>query len=604
MDRNIKILAVLPGLIPSTILSVVKPLLLLHNLNEIEFKVRLSKACKEKDIIDSDVVVFCRNSVIEDMDCLYWAKKHNKKIIYDIDDNFFQIDINTAIGKYHRHPIHLYILKQFIELADLVRVYSNPMKNYCSKMNSNVKLLNTYFDFDLIKNLSQSNHDKTKIVYATSRLDKDELYEIFSKALIRIIDKYENRIEIFIWGAKDSRLSKFKCIKYMQFERDYNKFIRKFYQYGFDIGLAPLKDDIFHKSKTNNKFREYGACKIAGIYSNTEVYRNCVEDEKTGLLVNNNEQEWFDAIEKFILNKELLNEIKKNSYDKILEFYSMDSFVDEWRKNINYIINCNFQNKVNYNIKNLKIASILCNSEYDDLINRIDSYRIVIENLGIENKWRKFEDVSEVDITSADINIIFSNRVSESLETIRYIYKYSKNIIVDINVIDIDKDAFMDITKTYNQIIFVISSNVSVISKCNNVYLIEDFVIDERKPELDKYSLRYIIPYININGSEHFNNNKFLTKSKSNSSNYKQIFYSDKSPMIAWGEVLKLFSPAGEKKHKIYIPNSVLRAFNLFKKICFIISNFIHKTKNKIKNLKNLIKYLFLYYKINLFKRY
>jgi hypothetical protein len=110
------------------------------------------------------------------------------------------------------------------------------------------------------------------------------------------------------------------------------------YQQGYDIGLAPMKNDIFYRSKTNNKFREFGACWIAGIYSTSEVYTNCVEHGKTGLLVLNEEGEWYQAIRTLILDADLRRSIQNNTRKVIEREYSLDIFASLLWDHINWVL--------------------------------------------------------------------------------------------------------------------------------------------------------------------------------------------------------------------------------------------------------------------------
>ncbi|MGC5340978.1 hypothetical protein ACPXBC_30920, partial [Escherichia coli] len=74
-------------------------------------------------------------------------------------------------------------------------------------------------------------------------------------------------IEFTIWGCQPGDLIGQKGIQTLPLVGDYEDFLRQFARQPFDIGLAPMEDTAFYRSKTNTKFRDYGACKVAGIYS-------------------------------------------------------------------------------------------------------------------------------------------------------------------------------------------------------------------------------------------------------------------------------------------------------------------------------------------------
>ncbi len=106
----------------------------------------------------------------------------------------------------------------------------------------------------------------------------------------------------------------------------YDRYLRRFSRGGYDIGLAPLPDEPYYRSKSNNKFREYGACGIAGIYSQNEVYADCVEHEVSGLLVANEASGWHDAIERLIEDEALRAGIRQRAREFVREHYAQEKF--------------------------------------------------------------------------------------------------------------------------------------------------------------------------------------------------------------------------------------------------------------------------------------
>jgi hypothetical protein len=162
-----------------------------------------------------------------------------------------------------------------------------------------------------------------KLIYATSRLD-DSLGRIFLPALRRLMDEEGPRIEAHFWGPRPP--TELPAARHHAVVHDYDRYLRRFSAAGFDIGLAPLADDVFHRSKTNTKFREYGACGIAGIYSDVEIYSDCVRHGETGLLVGNDTEAWYRAMRRLVDDANLRKRIQRDARAEIEEHYSQEKF--------------------------------------------------------------------------------------------------------------------------------------------------------------------------------------------------------------------------------------------------------------------------------------
>jgi hypothetical protein len=332
------VLAILPALIPSTIIDVVTPLLDLNKAGLINAKITVEPFARQHHVEWCDMVILCRNIHPDTAGWFRHVLASGKPYIYDIDDNFFDLPIDTALGRYHREPSRIKMLKEYLRLAHLVRVYSPPMYDHVRNLNRNVTKVVAPLDWRLIRSpRSTGRHDVAKIVYATSRTD-DHLAEIFKQPLIRILEDYQEQVQVFFLGYNPPEFRKYPNVFFRPMTFDYESYLKSFSSAGYDIGLAPLPDDIFHRSKTNNKFREYGASSIAGIYSNMEVYSTCVVHKKTGLLVKDNPDAWYVAMALLIEDPGLRRRIQDGAFKFVRANYSQEMFSDVWYQQIIHVL--------------------------------------------------------------------------------------------------------------------------------------------------------------------------------------------------------------------------------------------------------------------------
>ncbi len=339
MEHRPRVLAILPAFIPSTQICVVRPFLALHRAGRIRARITLESLTFRRDTDWADLAVFCRNTEPDYGHNLELLCDRNVPIIYDIDDNFFDIPEDAEVGAYHKDPERLAMLRRYLQAASLVRVYSQPMFEKVHPLNDRVTKVIPPIDPGLTERAQRSpGDDAVKIVYATSR-GKDDLAPIFLPALRRVLREYPAKAKVHFWGFRpESRDGGFAGIHWHPVIGDYEKYVRQFSRVGFDIGLAPLKDDIFHRSKTNNKFREYGVCGIVGIYSDVDVYSNCISHGETGLLVPNDEESWYRALVTLIENRQLREKIASQAENFVRRHYSQEAFERIWREQIQAIL--------------------------------------------------------------------------------------------------------------------------------------------------------------------------------------------------------------------------------------------------------------------------
>lgn len=334
-----RVLAVLPQFIPSTFLTVVKPLTALHRAGQVIADITLESWVSARQIERADVVLFSRNTDARYQRVLDTVQACGKPLVYDIDDNFFELPAYYQDELPQRSPEQLAQLERYLRSASLVRVYSEPMQERVLRFNPCVARVDGPIDWSLLPASPPRRQPGTvHIVYATSRWLKDELAALFLDDLRRLLRVYRGRVTLFFWGYHPPELKGHPAVRCWNFVSDYDRFFRKFARAGFDIGLAPLRDEPFYRAKSNNKFREYAACRIAGVYSDVEVYTECVEDGRTGLLVPGKPDAWFTALSRLIDDPPLREQIQEQAYRYARTHYSLEHTQAVWLHHIHQVM--------------------------------------------------------------------------------------------------------------------------------------------------------------------------------------------------------------------------------------------------------------------------
>lgn len=125
------------------------------------------------------------------------------------------------------------------------------------------------------------------------------------------------------------------CSKaYVTFDR-YAKLINRL---NLDIGLAPIYDNLFNRSKSNLRILEYWSDHAAVIASPVRPYRETVKDGKNGLLAQERIQ-WYNEMERLINDPKLLSKLQEEGFKTLSRDYDVEKnclkLLNFYKKTIN-----------------------------------------------------------------------------------------------------------------------------------------------------------------------------------------------------------------------------------------------------------------------------
>lgn len=114
------------------------------------------------------------------------------------------------------------------------------------------------------------------------------------------------------------------------YEMDFHLWRRRAASLGIEVGLAPLPESDFHRSKYWNKYLEYGSLAIPGIYSEGSPNAQVVENGRTGLIAPNQPAAWEGALRTLIIDTQRRREIAQASANDVENRFSETALAQQW----------------------------------------------------------------------------------------------------------------------------------------------------------------------------------------------------------------------------------------------------------------------------------
>lgn len=293
----------------------------------IGYRKRYLRSLQLSDFLPSTIPMFVRTG---DPGRDVWVDllRHARwPFVYYIDDNFWEIRGQSPLALYYQDPGVRRTLEHFVGAATAVLTNSTVLQTYLDRYSQAVRCVPAFFDFSLIREVQLDAGAERRIGFAGSTSRQDDL-ALVAPAVHAVLSRFDDVVFEFV-GVLPVGVQQGPRVRFFPAIPDYVEFVRFQASRGWQIGLAPLLANESNRSKTNNKFREYGACGIAGIYSQLEPYAEVISEE-TGLLVEQSSAAWTAALTKLLRQPALVRRIGEQARAAVLARYSVDAVAAKW----------------------------------------------------------------------------------------------------------------------------------------------------------------------------------------------------------------------------------------------------------------------------------
>jgi glycosyltransferase involved in cell wall biosynthesis len=300
-----------------------------------------------------DVVVFGRTYPNE-YSPVKWMrefKNRGKRVLYDMDDDFWQVAKDNPSALVSNALKDQY--EGMIREADAVITPSKVLaKKFKKNFNKEIFLCPNGVDFNVYAPRAGGSKHLTIGYMGAASHWKD--LQLIGEVLAELYKKHDFTFAIYGLVGEPLEAAMYMYNRYMQSnlqpeKNPYFKSALDFYnqirqikgihipfmppelhptilsKVNFDIGIAPLEDTEFNRGKSCIKFYEYAAVGTPCLASHVLPY-----SDEVNYRAKNTFKDWYDKLERLIVDEEFRNKLGKEQYEWVKEHRSIEAIGLDW----------------------------------------------------------------------------------------------------------------------------------------------------------------------------------------------------------------------------------------------------------------------------------
>lgn len=272
---------------------------------------------KKEDIIRHADVLILKNICDPDMLPLIRERKQQKKVtVYELADNICAIPPWSPVHFFYKNQENLLLFKRLAHYCDAMQFTIPELQRIYGYLNpSSEVFLNQISTAPPEKKFN--NRPEIIIGWGGSHGHLEDMAEISGPLINWITSRDDVKLYLMcsdqIWSIFE-RLSPTRKQRFKPGSlNDYYAFLRK-----IDIGLAPLKNTAFNRSRSDIKFLEYAVHGVVPVVRSSLPYLSSVKHGKTGFLFEDAEG-MLNALEILTGNIHLISKVAKAARDYVIK---------------------------------------------------------------------------------------------------------------------------------------------------------------------------------------------------------------------------------------------------------------------------------------------
>lgn len=290
---------------------------------------------------ECQVVVVQRQVSPENLQALQTIRNYGMKIIYDLDDNMWNLP-SANPGKKAIEAMQ----EGFAICAaacDLITVSTRGLRTAAATalhhLKQEIVVVPNAMDFNLFRPASVDRNDGRIVIgWQGSNTHGEDIRDCWA-VLPSILEEFENVYMEFIGMPPPAQIRNHpRCLMRRWYQ--VGEYPSRLSSWGWDIALAPLVDNRFNRSKSCIKMMEAGAVGAACLASEVQPYIEFAalggRDVEWALCTT--PKQWKDKLRTLVMEPELRRDLAGKIKNVAEQFFNIDKIKENWWYAINQVL--------------------------------------------------------------------------------------------------------------------------------------------------------------------------------------------------------------------------------------------------------------------------